>query len=89
MTTPDPSRTASSVSRKAGPLYSSQDEPLAAPSLSWQAGSTFVMGTVGVLVRTFFHGLSRPTVTGLEEFTKLLDERKNVNERQRGMITGM
>lgn len=88
MTSSDPSRTVSSVSRKTGPLYNSEDEALPAPSLSWRAGSTLVMGTVGVLVRTFMFGLCRTQVNGLEGFTKLLDERKNIDERQRGLITG-
>jgi len=47
------------------------------------------MGTVGVIVRSFTYGLSYPQVTGLDNFLKILDERIDVDKRQRGLITGM
>lgn len=57
------------------------------PDLGSRAGSVLVMGAVGILVRSFMYGLSRPQVNGLDKFLELLDERRNVNERQRGLIT--
>ena len=60
-----------------------------APSAPWRAASVFTMGAVGVLCRSFLLGLSTTEVHGLDGFLELLDERANVEERQRGLITGM
>jgi monolysocardiolipin acyltransferase len=46
------------------------------------------MAMVGLLSRGFLHGLSRTEVNGLDGFLKLLDQRKNVEGRERGLITG-
>jgi len=67
---------------------SSQLEPPAQPTLGWRLSNKFVMGTVGILVRSFMYGLSRAEVHGLEDFTKLLDERADINGRTRGLLTG-
>ncbi|KAF2105911.1 hypothetical protein BDV96DRAFT_591769 [Lophiotrema nucula] len=58
-----------------------------APSAPWRAASAFTMGAVGVLCRSFLLGLSTTEVHGLDGFLELLDERANVEERQRGLIT--
>ncbi|CAI6337076.1 unnamed protein product [Periconia digitata] len=63
------------------------DEPPAAPSGLWRAGSTFVVGTVALLCRGFVKGLSSSESSGLDKFLKLLDERKDIEGRQRGLIT--
>lgn len=64
------------------------DEQPAAPSAPWRAGSAFVMGAVGLLCRGFLLGLSKTEAHGLDNFLKLLDEREDVEGRQKGLITG-
>lgn len=58
-----------------------------APSGLWRAGSTFAIGTIGLLCRGFLKGLSRSESPGLDKFLELLDERRDVEGRQRGLIT--
>lgn len=64
------------------------EEQPAAPSLPWRCGSVAVIGLVGLLSRGFLAGLSNLEVNGLDKFLKLLDEREDVDNRQRGLITG-
>ncbi|KAF4314637.1 Lysophosphatidylcholine acyltransferase [Botryosphaeria dothidea] len=64
-----------------------QEEHPAAPSLPWRCGSVVIMGAVGLLSRGFLVGLSNLEVNGMDNFLKLLDERKDVQGRQRGLIT--
>ncbi|KAJ9639507.1 Lyso-phosphatidylcholine acyltransferase [Coniosporium tulheliwenetii] len=45
------------------------------------------MGVTGLLTRGFLFGASRTEVHGLEGFLKLLDARKDVQGRERGLIT--
>jgi monolysocardiolipin acyltransferase len=59
-----------------------------APSWPWRAASSFTMGAVGVLCRSFLLGASRLETHGMEKFLELLDERENVEGRQRGLVTG-
>lgn len=47
-----------------------------------------VMGVTGLVTRGFLYGLSSTRVQGLDGFLKLLDERSNVDGRERGLITG-
>lgn len=65
------------------------DEQPAAPSGPWRAASSLTMGAVGLLCRGFLLGLSRTEAHGLDEFLGLLDERRDVAGRERGLITGM
>lgn len=65
------------------------DEQPAAPSWQWQTASKYTMGAVGALCRGFLLRLSTTEVHGLDRFLELLDERENVEERERGLITGM
>jgi hypothetical protein len=46
------------------------------------------MGFIGFLSRAFMYGASRPEVHGADKFLQLLDERKDVAKRRRGLITG-
>jgi hypothetical protein len=46
------------------------------------------MGAVGLLCKGFL-GLNKVETHGMEDFLKLLDERKDVEGRERGLITGM
>lgn len=63
-------------------------QPLA-PSLPWRLGSSFIMGVTGMLCRSFLYGASRTEVHGLEDFLRILDERKEVEGRERGLVTGI
>jgi monolysocardiolipin acyltransferase len=65
------------------------DEQPAAPSAPWRAASAFTMGAVGLLCKGFLSGLSRVETHGMEDFLQLLDEREQVEGRQKGLITGM
>ena len=65
------------------------DEQPSAPSAPWRAASSFTMGTVGLLCRSFLLGLSRLETHGLDNFLELLDERANVEGREKGLITGI
>ena len=60
----------------------------AAPSLPWRIGSSAVMGVVGSLTRTFMYVLNSTETHGLESFLEVLDKRKDVDDRERGLITG-
>lgn len=64
------------------------DEQQAAPSWPWRAASSFTVGTVGMLCRSFLYGLSNTEVHGLDAFLELLDERADIPGRERGLITG-
>lgn len=64
------------------------DEQPSAPSWQWRAASSFTMGAVGVLCRSFLLGVSKTEVHGLDSFLELLDEREDVESRDRGLITG-
>lgn len=58
------------------------------PSLPWRLGSAAVMGFIGTLTRTFIYGANSMETYGLEGFLKLIDERYDIEKRQRGLITG-
>lgn len=47
------------------------------------------MGLTGTISRTFLLAGQRLEVYGLDEFLVLLDGRKDVEDRERGLITGM
>ncbi|KAH7344341.1 hypothetical protein BKA66DRAFT_478889 [Pyrenochaeta sp. MPI-SDFR-AT-0127] len=63
------------------------EEQPEAPSGPWRAASAFTMGVVGLLCKGFLSGLSRVETHGMDSFTELLDERKNVEGRERGLLT--
>ena len=69
---------------------SSSNHPLpASPSLPWRFGSSLIMGLTGSISRGFLYGLNRIEVFGLDNFLETLDRRKDVEGRERGLITGM
>lgn len=47
------------------------------------------MGLTGGLSRVFYYGLNRVEVVGLDRFLQTLDKRKDIEGRERGLITGM
>ncbi|KAB8349878.1 hypothetical protein FH972_023891 [Carpinus fangiana] len=61
--------------------------PPEAPSALWRAASTLTVGAVGTISRAFLKTFSKLEVNGLDDFTKLLEERRDVQGRERGLIT--
>ena len=47
------------------------------------------MGLTGGLSRSFLYGLNHMEVTGLDRFIATLDKRRDVERRERGLITGI
>ena len=46
------------------------------------------MGFIGILTRTFMYGANSMETHGLDGFLNLVDERRVIDERERGLITG-
>jgi monolysocardiolipin acyltransferase len=63
-------------------------DPPSSPSLPWRATSSVVMGITGAISRTFLYGFNKTEAIGLDRFLELLDSRKDVESRKRGLITG-
>jgi monolysocardiolipin acyltransferase len=59
------------------------------PSLPWRFTSSLIMGLTGSLSRAFYYGLNNVEVVGLNGFLQTLDRRKDVDGRERGLITGI
>lgn len=59
------------------------------PSLPWRTGSSLTMGVAGALSRIFVHGASSTEVHGLGWFLELLDKRRDIDRRERGLLTSM
>ena len=70
-------------------MGSEEDAPQSQPSAPWRAAATFVMGVTGTLFRGLMYGANRPEVHGLDKFLQVLDQRKDVEKRKRGLITSM
>jgi monolysocardiolipin acyltransferase len=60
--------------------------PATRQSLPWRLGSMAVMGTVGVLSRSFLYGLNSVEVIGLGHLLGALDRRRTQG-RERGLLT--
>jgi monolysocardiolipin acyltransferase len=69
---------------------STPQPPPSSPSLSlpWRFSSSLIMGLTGSISRGFLYGLNRMEVIGLDRFLETLDQRKDVEGRERGLITG-
>jgi monolysocardiolipin acyltransferase len=63
-------------------------DPRSTPSLPWRTTSSVVMGITGAISRTFLYGLNKTEAIGLDRFLEILDARKDVEKRDRGLITG-
>lgn len=61
--------------------------PPTRPSLPWRIASTAVVTSVGAASRAFLYGLNRMEVTGLDNLLGVLDRRKTMADRQRGLLT--
>lgn len=62
--------------------------PPSQPGLPWRITTTVVMGMMGILSKGFIYGLNRVEVVGLDGFLRILDRRRDVEKRQRGLLTG-
>ena len=60
----------------------------APPSSPWRFGSAAVMGFIGTLSRSFMFGANKTETHGLNGLLNLIDDRANIDQRQRGLITG-
>ncbi|TVY59323.1 Lysophosphatidylcholine acyltransferase [Lachnellula suecica] len=56
-------------------------------SLPWRFSSSLIMGLTGSISRGFLYGLNKTEVVGLDRFLELLDQRKDVEGRNRGLVT--
>ncbi len=63
------------------------DDPPKSPSLPWRVSSSIVMGVSGFLTRIFYTGMNSVEVHGLDNFLELLDKRKDIEGRERGLLT--
>lgn len=70
-------------------MSSSNHPPPPSPSLPWRFSSSLIMGLTGSLSRGFLYGLNRIEVFGLDHFLETLDRRKDIEGREKGLITGM
>ncbi|KAI0598614.1 hypothetical protein F4775DRAFT_555055 [Biscogniauxia sp. FL1348] len=57
------------------------------PGLPWRVTSSLIMGLTGSLSRGFLYGLNSVEVIGLQSFLRVLDQREDIEKRQRGLIT--
>ncbi|XXG96472.1 negative regulator of the PHO system [Hypoxylon texense] len=57
------------------------------PSLAWRITSSLSMGLTAALFRGFLYGFNSVETVGLDRFLDILDKRKDVEKRQRGLIT--
>lgn len=67
----------------------SSETPPYEPSLPWRMGASFTMGVIGSLSRSFLYALNHTEAVGLDRFLEKLDERRDVEGRTRGLLTGM
>lgn len=67
---------------------SNQNSPPSSPSLPWRFGSSVIMGLTGGICRTFYYGLNKMEVVGLDKFLETLNKRENIQGRERGLLTG-
>jgi hypothetical protein len=59
------------------------------PSLQWRAASTLTIALTGLASKAFLTLACTKEVHGLDGFVKVLDERKDVEGRERGLLTGI
>lgn len=60
----------------------------AVPSLPWRFSSAATIGIISSMAKTFLYGFNNIEVTGLDKFLEILDRRKDIEGRHRGLITG-
>ena len=58
------------------------------PSPMYRAASTVTMTAIGFLAKMYLNVFNSASVHGLDSFIRMLDERADVQQRKRGLITG-
>lgn len=58
------------------------------PPFIWRNTSTFTLGVVGFLSRSFLFAFNNTEVHGLDNFLKIVDGRADDEGRERGLISG-
>ncbi|KAJ9154751.1 Lysophosphatidylcholine acyltransferase [Pleurostoma richardsiae] len=61
--------------------------PKRRPNSLWLGASSLIMGLTGGLFKGFLNAFNEVEVIGLQRFLELLDSRKDIQNRQRGLIT--
>lgn len=79
----------SSPPKPRSPTTQHPQRPPYAPPLLWRVGSIAVIALTGNISRLFLTAFNRVEIQGLDGFQQLLDQRKDVEGRTRGLITGM
>ncbi|KAI1261211.1 hypothetical protein F5Y18DRAFT_402945 [Xylariaceae sp. FL1019] len=69
------------------PTTSSTTLPPEQPPLPQRMTSSLIMGLAQGVSRAFLYGLNSVEVTGLQRFLEVLDQRKDIEKRERGLIT--
>ena len=62
--------------------------PPYSPSLPWRIGSAAVIGAAGSISRAFLYGLNKTEAPGLDRFLEVIESRRDVQKRTRGLLTG-
>ncbi|CAG8978351.1 hypothetical protein HYALB_00012486 [Hymenoscyphus albidus] len=65
----------------------SLQNPPQSPSWGYRTTSSLIMGIAGAISRGFLFGMNRTETIGLDKFLETLDSRKDVQGRERGLIT--
>ncbi|KAF2674273.1 hypothetical protein BT63DRAFT_6273 [Microthyrium microscopicum] len=60
---------------------------LSRPSLQWRAASRVTIAAIGLFSKSVLNFLNSTRIYGLDAFVKLLDERKDVSKRKKGLLT--
>ncbi|TLS29804.1 hypothetical protein PpBr36_00333 [Pyricularia pennisetigena] len=68
-------------------MGSTVNGPPQQPSLAWRTTSSILMGLSVAVSKGFLYGLNKVETIGLERFVELLDQRKDVQKRTKGLIT--
>jgi monolysocardiolipin acyltransferase len=65
------------------------DDIAVPPSLQWHAASTATIALCAVACKAFLALACTKEVYGLDGFVKVLDERRDIEGRERGLLTGI
>lgn len=58
------------------------------PSLTWRNTSSILIGLSVAVSKGFLYGLNKVETIGLERFVELIEQRRDVKKRTKGLITG-
>jgi monolysocardiolipin acyltransferase len=68
-------------------MRSNDSVQLVAPPLTWRIASSTTIAVIGLMSKAFLKLANSTTVYGLDDFVKVLDERRDPAKRERGLIT--